>query len=255
MRLLLREPAAEFIGTLILVLLGTAVDCQVVLSTKPEVASSPKGSYLSISFGWGIATALGVWISMGGSGGHLNPAVSLALCLFRGFPSRKLPVFILSQVLGGFTGALISFSLYYRAIVTFENGHLTTPGTSGLFTTFPLDYVSSVSCFFNEFRGTAILVLVVFAVTDTRKDALPPAAVPFVLFLTVTGIGASLGMQTSYAINPARDLGPRLMTAIFYGSKVFTFRRHYWIWTPIIGPMTGSVIGATIYEALLASPQ
>ncbi|KIO29675.1 hypothetical protein M407DRAFT_70284, partial [Tulasnella calospora MUT 4182] len=253
-RILLREPAAEFIGTLILVLLGTAVDCQVVLSTNPQVASSPKGSYLSISFGWGIATALGVWISMSGSGGHLNPAVSLALSLFRGFPIRKLPVFVFSQVLGGFTGALISFSLYYRALVTFENGHLTTPGTSGLFTTFPLDYVSPGESFLpTKPRRTAILVLVVLAVTDTRKDALPPVAVPFVLFLTVTGIGASLGMQTSYAINPARDLGPRLMTAIFYGSEVFF--RHYWIWTPILGPMAGSVIGAVIYEGLLASPQ
>lgn len=69
--------------------------------------------------------------------------VSLALSIFRGFPLRKLPVFVLSQVLGGFTGALISFCLYHRAIVIFENGQLTTPGTSGLFTTFPLDYVSS----------------------------------------------------------------------------------------------------------------
>lgn len=255
MRAHLNEPAAEFIGTLILVLLGTAVDCQVVLSSNTQVATSQKGSYLSISFGWGIATALGVWISIGCSGGHLNPAVSLALSLFRGFPLRKLPVFVLSQVLGGFTGALISFCLYHRAIVIFENGQLTTPGTSGLFTTFPLDYVSSVSCFFNEFVGTAILVLVVFAVTDTRKESLPLAALPFVLFLTVTGIGASLGMQTSYAINPARDFGPRLMTAIFYGSEVFTFRSHYWIWAPILAPMAGSVIGATIYEILLVPPQ
>ncbi|KAG9017056.1 hypothetical protein FRB90_001951 [Tulasnella sp. 427] len=254
LRTTLQEPAAEFIGTLVLVLLGTAVDCQVVLSASTNVATSQKGSYLSISFGWGIATALGVWIAIGASGGHLNPAVSLVLALYRKFPARKLPVFVASQVLGAFTGSLISFCLYHRAIVIFEGGTLTTPGTSGLFTTFPLSYVSTASCFFTEFVGTAILVLVVFAVTDTRKQALPLLAIPFVLFVTVTGIGASIGMQTSYAINPARDLGPRLMTAIFYGREVFTYRNHYWIWTPILGPIVGAVVGATIYETILVAP-
>lgn len=247
----IREPAAEFFGVMIIIIFGTGVDCQVVLSGNSAVASSSKGDYLSINFGWAIGTALGVWLSGGISGGHLNPAVTIAFAAFRDFPWRKVPVYIFAQLMGGVCGAGITYANYIHAIDLFEGGrHIrTTPGTAGLFSTYAADYMTSVSCFFDEFLGTAILLLVVCAITDKRNGPPPAGLVPLVLFLTILGIGASLGFQTGYAINPARDLGPRLLTSMVgYGSAVYTYRNHYWLWCPIIGPIVGALVGVFIYD-------
>ncbi|KII90783.1 hypothetical protein PLICRDRAFT_697263 [Plicaturopsis crispa FD-325 SS-3] len=250
----IREPAAEFLGTMILVIFGTAIDCQVTLSGNTGVSPSPKGEYLSISFGWAVGTALGVWMCAGISGGHINPAVTLALATWRDFPWKKVPGFILAQLLGGLCGAGAVYANYFHAIDIFEGGRgiRTTPGTASLFSTYALDYMTSVSCFFDEFLGTVVLILVVLAVTDRRNTPPPNGLVPLVLFITILGIGAALGMQTGYAINPARDLGPRLLTSMVgYGKDVYTFRNHYWLWCPVIAPIIGAQFGTFVYDALL----
>ncbi|QRV76720.1 aquaporin, Major intrinsic protein family [Ceratobasidium sp. AG-Ba] len=238
----LREPAAEFLGTMILIIFGTGVDCQVVLSGSTAVAPGPKGEYLSISFGWAIGTALGVW------GGHINPAVTLAQAIFRGFSWKKVPAYILSQVLGAMTGAGLVYANYHRAISLFEGGpEVRTIKTASLFTTFALDYLSNIQCFFSEVLATAILLLVVLAVTDRRNGPPPDGLVPLVLFITILGEGACLGMQTAYALNPARDLGPRLMCWM----AVWNYRSQYWLYTPIIGPIVGAIAGTAIYDAFI----
>ncbi|KZT36216.1 aquaporin [Sistotremastrum suecicum HHB10207 ss-3] len=246
----LREPAAEFLGTMILIIFGNGVDCQVVLSGSMNVSPAPKGDYLSISFGWGVGTAMGVWVSGGYSGGHINPAVTIALATFRQFPWWKVPIYILAQVLGAFTGALITYATYFHALDAFEGkGVRTVPGTAALFATYAMGYETSVSCFFDEFLGTALLVIGVLAITDKKNGPPPAGLVPLVLFLLILGEGACLGMNTAYAINPARDLGPRIMTWIFYGREVFNYRHQYWLWTPILGPIFGGLAGAFVYDA------
>ncbi|KAG9127754.1 hypothetical protein FRC07_010042 [Ceratobasidium sp. 392] len=248
----LREPAAEFLGTMILIVFGTGVDCQVVLSGNPAVASSPKGEYLSISFGWAIGTALGVWVSGGISGGHINPAVTLVQAIFRGFSWKKVPSYILAQTLGAMTGAGLVYANYHRAIDLFEGPGVRTIRTASLFTTFAVDYLSNVQCFFSEVLATAILLLVVLAVTDRRNGPPPDGLVPLVLFITILGEGACLGMQTAYALNPARDLGPRLMCWMAgYGREVWNYRSQYWLYTPIIGPIVGAIAGTAIYDAFI----
>ncbi|KAI0328916.1 aquaporin [Cubamyces sp. BRFM 1775] len=249
----IREPAAEFFGVMILIIFGNGVDCQVVLSKNAQVAASPFGDYLSLNFGWAVGTALGVWVSGGVSGGHINPAVTLALATFRDFPWRKVPAYIFAQVMGGLCGAGIIYANYIHAIDLVEGGrHIrTVPGTASLFSTYALDYMTSVSCWFDEFLGTAVLLIVVCAITDARNGPPPPGLVPLVLFIMILGIGAALGMQTGYAINPARDLGPRLLTAMVgYGGDVFTFRSHYWLWCPVIAPIVGGLVGTFIYDLL-----
>ncbi|KAH9889971.1 aquaporin [Cubamyces lactineus] len=249
----IREPAAEFFGVMILIIFGNGVDCQVVLSKNPKVAASPFGDYLSLNFGWAVGTALGVWVSGGVSGGHINPAVTLALATFRDFPWRKVPAYIFAQLMGGLCGAGIIYANYIHAIDLVEGGrHIrTVPGTASLFSTYALDYMTSVSCWFDEFLGTAVLLIVVCAITDARNGPPPPGLVPLVLFIMILGIGAALGMQTGYAINPARDLGPRLLTAMVgYGGDVFTFRSHYWLWCPVIAPIVGGLVGTFIYDLL-----
>lgn len=102
--------------------------------------------------------------------------------------------------------------------------------------------MTSVSCFFDEIVGTATLLLVVCAFNDRTNGPPPAGLVPLALFITILGIGASLGMQTGYAINPARDLGPRLFTAMAgYGKEVFTYRNQFWLWCPVIAPIVGAL--------------
>jgi len=252
-RSFVREPFAEFLGVAILVMFGCGVDCQVVLSANRKVSPSPKGDYLSINIGWALGAALGVWASGGISGGHINPAVTLALATFRGFPWKKVPMYILAQILGGVVGAGVVYANYFHAIDIVEGGRgVRTMATAGLFSTYALDYMTNISAFFDEFVGSTILMIVVLAIIDKKNGPPPAGLAPLAIFFLVLGIGCALGMQTGYAINPARDLGPRLLTAMVgYGKQVFTFRNQYWIWCPIMSPILGALFGAFVYDAFL----
>lgn len=245
----LRQPGAEFLGTFLLVFFGTAANCQTVLLSNGTHA---KGDWLSGAVGWGVGIALGVFVSAAVSGGHINPAVTLTQAIFRRFPWKKVPFYWAAQLLGAFVGSLLTYAIYRNAIDQFEGkGVRTVPGTAGLFGTFPLDYVPAVVAFFNEFLATIFLVLAIFAATDKNSCPSSPAIVALAVFFAMTGIAAVIGAQTSFAMNPARDLGPRMMSAMFYGRKVFTFRHNYWIWGPIIADFTGALAGAMVYDLLI----
>jgi len=252
-RQIIREVAAEFTGVMILIIFGTGVVSQVVLSSDTSVAPTAKGEYLSISFGWAVGTALGVWVCLGISGGHINPAITIALATWRGFPWKKVPGYIFGQLMGGVVGAALVYADYFHAIDIYEGGRgVRTLKTASLFSTYALDYMTNVSCFFSEFFATAVLVIVVLATTDKGNAPPPPGLLPLVLFIVILGLGACLGMETGYAVNPARDLGPRLLTAMVgYGSAVFTFRNQYWLWCPVLAPILGAQAGAMFYDCLL----
>jgi len=238
---------------MILIIVGNGVNCQFALSADPNVSPSPKGSYLGFNITWGCAAALGVWVSVGVSGGHINPAVTLAMAVFRRLSWFKAFTYIFGQIIGAWLGALVVFANYSRAIDIFEGGTgQKTLKTAGLFSTYPLAYVSSANCFFDEFIGTFILVFVVFAISDKHNSAIHPSLIPLVIFMLILGIGAAFGMQTGYAVNPARDLGPRIMTAMVgYGSQVFTFRHNYWIWGPIIAACCGGLVAGLLYDLFI----
>ncbi|KAJ3553885.1 hypothetical protein NM688_g3384 [Phlebia brevispora] len=234
LREIMREPAAEFFGTMIILLFGAGVDAQVTLSGNTAVAPGPKGDYLSINIAWAAGVACGVWVAGGYSGGHLNPAVTLTLAVFRDFPWKKVPIYWFAQLMGALVGAAIIYGDYIRAIDIFEGGrHIrTVPGTASIFSTYALSYMPSVNCFFDEFIGTCLLLIIVFAVTD-RNNAPPPAGL----------------VPLCYAINPARDLGPRIFTAMVgYGKEVFNYRNQYWLWCPVIAPLCGGLVGGLFYD-------
>ncbi|KAI0254554.1 aquaporin-like protein [Lactifluus subvellereus] len=249
---MIREPAAEMLGTMILTLVGTAGNCQFVLSSNNGVASSQRGDYLSPSFGWACSVSLGTWVAGGVSGGHVNPVVTLCMAIFRGFPWRKVPGYVLGQLIGAWAGALLVFANYFHAIDIFEGkkGRRTLK-TGSLVGTYALDYMPATNCFSDEFIGTFILLLVVFAVTDKRNGPPPPGLVPLVVFITILGIAVAFGMQTGSAVNPARDLGPRIMTPMVgYGWKVFNYRSQYWIWSPLLGSICGGLVASFLYDSL-----
>lgn len=247
---------AEFLGTAVLALFGTAVNNQVALSNSALVSNAPAGSYLSVAFGWALAVMLGVYVSAGISGGHINPAITLSLAIFRRFPWYKVPVYWIAQISGAVTGAGLTYWNYSRAIDLFEGGKgvRTVAKTGGLFFTNPLPYTSNYLCFYNEVLMTAILMIFVVAMGDEGNTSPPKNMGPFVVFWVVFGLASTLGMQTSFALNPARDLGPRIVTWLAgYGGEVWSVRSSYWLSVAIMGPVFGAIFGCLIYDVFIAT--
>jgi MIP family channel proteins len=244
-----REAAAEFLGTFILIVFGVGVVAQTVLSRNAN------GSFLAINIGWGLAVMLGVYASGGVSGAHLNPAVTLALAVTRGFSWAKVVPFIVAQMAGAFAASAIVFLTYREAFDAFDSGArqvLGAQGTAGIFATYPQPFLSITGGFIDQVVGTALLMATILAITDTRNNATPAWLTPIVVGGIVVAIGVSFGFNAGYAINPARDLGPRLFTALAgWGSAVFSAAGGWW-WVPVVAPCVGAVIGAVAYDFLIA---
>jgi MIP family channel proteins len=243
-----QELLAEFLGTFILIVFGVGVVAQVVLS------GGQSGSYLSINLGWGLAVAMGVYVAGGVTGAHLNPAVTLALAVRRDFPLSKVLPYWLAQTAGAFFASAIVFLTYHDALRAFDGGMRLVAGakgTAGIFATYPQPFLSTLGGFIDQFIGTALLLLVIFALTDTRNLAPSGNMAPLLVGLLVALIGMTFGFNSGYAINPARDLGPRLFTLVGgWGPQVFA-AGNYWFWVPIIGPLLGGLTGGLVYDRLV----
>lgn len=240
-----REAAAEFLGTFVLIAFGSAVVAQVVLS------GGSHGGYLSINIAWGLAVTMGVYVSAGVSGAHLNPAVTLALAVHRGFPWPKVLPFWLAQLAGAFAGAAVTYWTYREAFAHYDGGVRQVTGeraTAGIFATYPQAFLSVPGGLVDQVVGTALLLLVIFALGDARNLAPEPKSGPLVVGALVVLIGMTFGYNAGYAINPARDFGPRLFTALAgWGGEVFR-AGHGWWWVPILGPLAGGVLGGFLYD-------
>ncbi|MBO0720472.1 MAG: aquaporin family protein [Blastocatellia bacterium] len=241
------ELFAEFLGTLVLLAFGSGVVAQVILSNQQN------GTYLSINLAWGLGVTMGIYVAGGVTGAHLNPAVTLALAVRRGFSWPKVIPYWIAQTAGAFSGAALVFFVYREAFDAFDNGSRVVLGekaTAGIFSTYPQPFLSSLGGLIDQVFGTAILLLVIMAIADARNNAAGSLA-PIVVGFLVMVIGMSFGFNAGYAINPARDLGPRLFTAIAgWGAEVFRAGNH-WFWVPIAGPLIGGPLGALAYDALI----
>ena len=253
------EYLSEFLGTFVLIAFGTGVVAMYVmalpLSGRGEGITSDS-DWLLICFGWGMAVVFAIYVAGGISGAHINPAVSVAFAAFGRFPWKKVPGYVVAQVLGAVAGAALTYLIYRDAIQAYEaeNGITRDGGdaTVGVFVTGPAGYFGDYwGPFITEVVGTAFLLLIVFAVVDLMN--LPPKAnlAPLIIVLGVFAIGMSWGANSGYAINPARDLGPRILALMMgWGDAAFPGAQGnldaYW-WVPIVGPLVGAVIGAAIY--------
>ncbi|XP_075696510.1 aquaporin-3 [Rhinoderma darwinii] len=245
---LLRQALAECLGTLILVMFGCGSVAQVVLSKGSH------GLFLTVNLAFGFAVMLGILISGQISGGHLNPAVTFALCIMAREPWIKFPVYTLAQTLGAFLGAGIVYGLYYDAIWYFANDNLYVigaNGTAGIFATYPTEHLTLMNGFFDQFIGTAALVVCVLAIVDPYNNPIPRGLEAFTVGFVVLVIGLSMGFNSGYAVNPARDFGPRLFTALAgWGTEVFTAGEMWW-WVPIVSPLLGAVAGVLVYQLMI----
>ncbi|WP_214409769.1 MIP/aquaporin family protein [Sphaerisporangium fuscum] len=242
---LVGELAAEFAGTAILILFGTAVVAQVV--------AAGVGDHDSVAWAWGLGVTFGVYTAGRLSGAHLNPAVTLALAVFKGFAWRKVLPYSLAQTVGAFVAALIVRWNYSEVLAKADPG--LTVKTQVVFSTLPGNGVLPVrewGAFRDQVIGTAILLFLILALTDLNNT--PPSAglAPFVIGLVVVAIGMAWGTDAGYAINPARDFGPRLASFLTgYETAWRDQYGHLYFWVPIVAPLVGGVLGAGLYQVLV----
>ncbi|KAJ3602306.1 hypothetical protein NHX12_030065 [Muraenolepis orangiensis] len=243
---LVRVGLAETLCTYVMMVFGLGSVAQVV------TGGGALGQYLSINLGFGLGVTMGVHVGGAISGAHMNAAVSLAMCVFGRLPWKMFPVYLLAQLLGSFLAAATVYAVYNDAIYDYSGGNLTVTGaraTAGIFATYPAPYLSLHSGFIDQVLGTAMLLLCLTALSDQRNTPAVRGGEGLMAGLLVLLIGVSLGSNCGYPINPTRDLGPRVFTAVAgWGTEV---AGSGWWWVPIVAPSLGGVMGAGLYKALV----
>ncbi|MFZ9719141.1 MAG: MIP/aquaporin family protein [Chitinophagaceae bacterium] len=227
---------AEFLGTLLLILLGNGVVANVSLNKS----KAQGGGFLMVAFGWAIAVFVGVYLSAPFSGAHLNPAITLSMYILGKITLIQMPMYMFAQLLGAMAGALLNWVMFRQHFNATQDSDVQL----GVFATMPAIY-SPVNNLISEAIGTFVLVIgVLFIVAPASSlgalDALPVA-------LLVLGIGVSLGGPTGYAINPARDLGPRMMHQLLPIKGKGSSGWHY-SWVPVLGPFLGALLAVWVFH-------
>ena len=287
----MKEISAEFLGTLVLMLFGLGVNAQVTVGKATtsmgdeSFSTFAYGDYLTLNFGWGVAVMLGVYVAGGITGAHLNPAVSVAMAFRKKLVWTKVPVYIAAQVIAAIVASGIVYLVYFEQIEYVEQSAqaqaiknaqalpVVTEGgleiqveirdgkrtmeTAGIFATYPREFdddnrVTNWTGLLDQFVGTALLLLVICAVVDQKNIGPDISLAPIAIGAIVLMIGMAFGANCGYAINPARDFGPRLFTFLAgWGSVVFLEPDNFWYLVPIIGPVLGGVAGVAIYDQLI----
>ncbi|GAB0115714.1 MIP/aquaporin family protein [Acidisoma sp. C75] len=259
------ELLSEFLGCLVLIAFGDGVVAVAVAglteSGRTLVIFQGAGGWLLITWGWAMAVVMAVYVAGGVSGAHLNPAVTLAFATKGDFPWRKVVPYWAAQIAGCFTGAALVMLDYFKAINAWNMGHHVVDRASAaglttfsIFATFPASYLGGQLglAFVDQLLGTFFLVLFVLAIIDGTNTGPQSNMGPFMVGMAVAAIGMSFGVDAGYAINPARDFGPRLFAWLAgWGPNAFPGLQGYW-WVPILGPMAGGVLAIYVYKWFIA---
>lgn len=255
---MLGQLIGEVFGTFILILLGDGVVANVGLAPRLGAGAY---NWNTITIGWAFAVIVAVYVSAGVSGAHLNPAVTVALAFKRDFPWGKVVPYILAQMVGAFLGALGVYLVYMDGLKAagVPNVWCTGPGSifgQAFWGTAQGAGVSAmgstgfVNAFIAEVFGTAVLLWGILASGDSKNTGLMHNMGPFLVGGTVLAVGLSLGGPSGYAINPARDLGPRIFGALVGTQGLFS--GGYW-WIPVVAPIIGAVVGIYMYDWIVSN--
>ncbi|MBW4028638.1 MAG: aquaporin family protein [Acidobacteria bacterium] len=248
---LIGELIAEAVAMCIIIAFGDSVAAMYSLYDP----SPYQQAYWGVCIAWGLGVTVAIYSTASVSGCHANPAVTLALACFRKFSWRKVAPYCAAQVLGAFLGASITYALFYPVIDAFNAAHHLTRGmggAAGVFFTHPGIAILPMHAFTDEIIMTALLVFGIFAITEQYNEQAPGAnSGALIIGLLVATIGASMGYLEAWAINPARDLGPRIFCFFAgWGSAAFPSPDNYW-WIPIVAPLMGGVLGGGAYQLLI----
>ena len=254
----------EFLGTFILVFFGCG-------SVATAVLTGAQVGIFQVAIVWGIGIATAIYLTGSLSGAHLNPAVTIAFAAWSDFPWRRVPRYVVAQFAGAFVASAVLFAMYRGTLVAYEATHQIVRGTPGSEATamifgefFPNPggkpftdeirlRVSHPAAFFIEFVGTGILMLVILGTTHPRNTSHPRGLTAATIGLTVTILISLLGPLTMAAFNPARDLGPRVFSALAgWGHVPFTANGIGWLTVYVIAPMGGALAGGAIHRCFLA---
>ncbi len=250
---LLGQCIAEFIGAGLLIFFG--VGCVAAL-----VLTGAEFGQWEVSIIWGIGVAIAIYCTAGVSGAHLNPAVTIALAAFHGFDKAKIIPYIIAQVLGAFCSAALVYALYSNLFSDYEiaNGFLRSSkealSTAGIFSTYPHPSLSILGAFAVEFVITAVLMFGILALGDEHNGAARGAMNPLLIGLLIAVIGGSLGPLTGFAMNPARDFGPKLFAYLAGWDYALTGAKEipYFI-VPILAPIAGACFGGWAYPKMIGA--
>ncbi|MDQ0246116.1 glycerol uptake facilitator protein [Bacillus fengqiuensis] len=245
------ELIAEFIGSFILIFFGAGCVAALVLNEAQY-------TIWDIAIIWGLAVSLALYLTAAISGAHINPAVTLSLAVYRGFSWTKVLPYILAQTTGAFTGAAFVYGLYYNGFIHYETtkevirGSAESQPLASIFSTYPAPYLHYFQAALVEMAITAFLVAALFAFIDERNSFAPTKALfPLAVGMVVAALGGSFGTLTGFAMNPARDFGPKLFSALVgWGPVAFSGIKGYF-WVPLIAPMIGAMIGGGLYDYLI----
>lgn len=242
----------EFIGTGLIIFFGAGC------VAAAQVAGATFGLW-EISIMWGLAVALAVYASAGLSGAHLNPAVTIALWKFACFDGKKVLPYIVAQVFGAFCAAALVYFLYKDLFAATEAAQNIVRGEgvglAGVFSTYPNAHISIVQAFVVEVVITAILMCLILALTDDGNGVPRGAMAPLLIGLVVAVIGGAMGPLTGFAMNPARDFGPKIFAFLAgWGEVAFTggLAIPYFI-VPILGPIVGALLGGFLYTRVIGT--
>lgn len=245
------ELIAEALAVFIIIAFGdSAAGMYVLYNPSPYLQA-----YWGLCIAWGLAVTLAIWATGSISGTHANPAVTLALAMYRQFEWRKVVPYCLAQVVGAVLGAGLVYQLYSPVINYFNaSQHLTRAagGAAGVFFTHPGLAITPAHAFVDEIILTAFLIFGIFAITEQYNEMAPGAnSGALMIGLVVALIGASAGYLEAWALNPARDFGPRLFCFFTgWGAAAFPSPGNYW-WVPIAGPLLGGAVGGAAYQWLV----
>lgn len=256
------ELIAEFLGTMVLILFGDGAVALVLGAGNGVFNTNPLfNNWMVIALGWGLAVTFGVYVAGAVSGAHINPAVTLAFALRRNFPWWKVVPYWVAQVVGAYVGAAIVYFNYSGLLSAYQSKFHIIRGVTGIndlsspavteakiFYTLPQPFVSIPAAFADQVLGTALLVGLIFAVVDLLNQPVQSNLAPFIIGLIVVAVGLSFGLNAGFAINPARDFGPRLFALTVGFGRLAIPGPSAYFWVPIVGPLIGAIAGALVYD-------
>ena len=245
---LIGECFAEFLGAALLIFFGVGCVAALVL------AGADFGQF-EISIVWGLGVAIAIYVTGGVSGAHLNPAVTLTLAVFKGFEKHKIAPYIIAQVMGAFCSAALVYFLYSNLFADFElangiiRGSQESLATAGIFSTYAHGSLSNIQAFAVEFMITAVLMGGILAIGDNNNGGANGVLSALLIGLLIAIIGSSFGPLTGFAMNPARDFGPKLFAYLAgWGDIALTGgRANPYFWVPVAAPIAGAMAGAWVY--------